>query len=159
MQLRWKKNKKPSQGLSPSYWSAVVVSVLCINVDFICLVRRSVLSASLPFLFVTTLTIPVCSALFFLCFLFLHLSWACSAIFLPCLSLAVLWQLLKGCLSWGTDPRTKTRPRPSTGAPCVRLPLAVMLLFHRLQSLPSCQNEDVPKEKSLISVVTIWDWQ
>lgn len=94
---------------------------------------------------------PMFCPFFFFCFLFLHLSWACSAVFLPCLSLAVLWQLLKGCLSWGTDPRTKTRPRPSTGAPCVRSPLAVMLIFHCLHSLPSCQYGDIPKEKSLIS--------
>lgn len=149
--------KQLETDLSPSFWSTgelytIIVCVLCLVVDFICLFRRSVLSASLPFLFVTTLTIPLCSALFFpFCFLFLHLSWACSAVFLPCLSLAVLWQLLKGCLSWGTDPRTKTRPRLSTGAPCVRSPLAVMLIFHCLHSLPSCQYGDIPKEKSLIS--------
>lgn len=84
-------------------------------------------------------------------FLSLHFSWACSTVFLPCLSLAALWQLLKSCLSWGKDPRTKTRPRPSTGAPCVRSPIAVLLIFHCLHSLSSYQSGDISKGKSLIS--------
>lgn len=164
-ELKEKKKIKKSPGWSPSFRSSrelftIIVCVLCIVVDSICLGRRSVLSVSLPFLFRDNINhTPMFYPFFSFCFLFLHLSWVCSAVFLPCLSPAVLWQLLKGCLSWGTDPRTKTRPRPSTGAPCVRSPLAVMLIFNCLHSLPSCPYGDIPKEESLILAVTAWDWQ
>lgn len=155
-----KLEKELSRGLSPSYWSTS--ELYCTPSLFVCYVLLLTLSGQevsafciSPVSFCDDInhTPMFCPFFFSFCFLFLHLSWACSAVFLPCLSLAVLWQLLKGCLSWGTDPRTKTRPRPSTGAPCVRSPLAVMLIFHCLHSLPSCQYGDNPQEKSLISAV------
>lgn len=148
---------KPQEGSSFVYWNTarllmnqdeVVVFDALLSVVQLSVQKHSALCTSPLALFVKTLTTSLCSALllfffFLLLFSFLRLPRARSVIPLPpclfcpfvCLSLAALWQLLKGCLSWGTDPRTKTRPRPSTGAPCVRPPLAATLVFFPLRLL------------------------
>lgn len=139
----------------------ITVCVLCIVVDFVCLVRRSVLSASLPFLSVTTLTIPLCSALFF----FLLLSFPPPLLGLFC-RLPPLF--VSGCALTAIKrlPFMRNRSKDKDKAKAIYRRSMCKIAVSRHANLPlsplppivSVRRQSTGKVTHFSSL-TVWDWQ